>query len=151
LRGLSKDPLAGGTLLQLPIYALAARQQFCNGDPVHARYWLLSDQRSAPCYHLVVSPDVEARFAELVGIIATAVDAGVFPGAPVGPSGERQFEPCRFCDFDTVCPTTRDRQWARKHDDPVLGPALALFEATVPEELAGAVVRKFVDPDEVPA
>ena len=151
LRGLSKDPLAGGTLLQLPIYALAARAQFGNGGDVQARYWLLSDQRSAPCYRLVVTPEVEARFADMVALIATAVDAGVFPGAPVGPSAERGFELCRFCDFDTVCPTTRDRQWARKCGNPVLAPARALFEATVPEELAGTVVRTFVDPDEVPA
>ena len=149
LRALAKDPFAGGTLLQLPVYALAARSSFGKGGPVHARYWLLSDQRSAPCYHLVVTEEVEARFRELVGIIANAVDAGVFPGAPVGPSGERQFEPCRWCDFDTVCPSTRDRQWVRKEHAPEVAPARALFDATVPEELAGAVVRRFVDPNEV--
>jgi RecB family exonuclease len=151
LRSLSKDPLAGGTLLQLPIYALAARARFGNGGTVHARYWLLSDQRSAPCYHLVVTDEVEARFRLLVGLIASAVDAGAFPGAPVGPSGDRQFEQCRWCDFDVVCPSTRDRQWLRKERADDVAPAVALLGAAVPDDLAGAVVRRFVDPDEVGA
>jgi RecB family exonuclease len=151
LRGLSKDPLAGGTLLQLPIYASAAKARFGNGGTVHARYWLLSDQRSAPCYHLVVTDEVEARFHALVALIAEAVDAGAFPGAPVGPSGDRQFEQCRWCDFDTVCPSTRDRQWARKKRAPEVAPAVELLSAAVPDDLAGAVVRRFVDPDEVGA
>jgi RecB family exonuclease len=151
LRSLSKDPLAGGTLLQLPIYALAADARFGTGGTVHARYWLLSDQRSAPCYHLVVTQDVEARFRTLVALIAGAVDAGAFPGAPVGPSGDRQFEQCRWCDFDTVCPSTRDRQWARKERAAEVAPAVELLRAAVPEDLAGTVVRRFVDPDEVGA
>ena len=48
LRALSKDPLAGGRLLQLPVYAAAAVAAFGGEGPVHARYWLLSGTRSAP-------------------------------------------------------------------------------------------------------
>ena len=144
LSDLRKDPVAGGRLLQLPVYAMAARARFGDGGPVQARYWLLSEQRSAPCYSLTVTDDVQARFLDVLGLIAEAVEAGAFPGAPTEkPGSERQFEACRFCDFDRVCPSTRDRQWARKSDAPQLAPVLALMHASVPDELAGAVVEGF--------
>jgi len=143
LADLRKDPVAGGRLLQLPVYALAARARFGGEGPVQARYWLLSEQRVAPCYSLPVNEAVEARFVEVLGLIADAVEAGVFPGAPTDRQGERQFESCRTCEFDRVCPATRDRQWARKGGDPVLAPVIALMNATVPDELSGVVVGRF--------
>ena len=44
LKSLKKDPVAGGRLLQLPIYAMAAQARF-GGETVQARYWLLSAKR----------------------------------------------------------------------------------------------------------
>jgi hypothetical protein len=138
LSDLKKDPVAGGRLLQLPIYAMAARARF-GGESVRARYWLLSEKRSAPCYSLTISDDVQARFLYVLALIAGAVEAGAFPGAPTEKHGDRQFEACRFCDFDTLCPVTRDRQWARKSHDPGVAPVLALMNADAPDDL-GAVV-----------
>jgi hypothetical protein len=147
LRALSKDPLAGGTLLQLPVYAAAADSVFGNEGPVHARYWLLSGTRSAPCYNLVVTAEVQARFRHVLGLIASAVEEGAFPGVPAGPPGDRQFDGCRFCDFDRVCPAARDRQWARKSGALEMAPVVELVDAPVPDEVAGAVVKGFVDFD----
>jgi RecB family exonuclease len=144
LADLRKDPVAGGRLLQLPIYALAARARFGNDGPVQARYWLLSEQRSAPCYSLTVTDDVHARFLDVLSLITEAVEAGAFPGAPTERAGsERQFDGCRFCDFDSLCPATRDRQWARKSGARALAPVLALMNASAPEDVAGAVVAGF--------
>ena len=81
LSDLKKDPVAGGRLLQLPIYALAARARF-GGETVRARYWLLSEKRVAPCYSLTITDEVQARFVEVLALIADAVEAGAFPGAP---------------------------------------------------------------------
>jgi len=151
LRALTKDPLAGGTLLQLPIYALAAEQSFGAGATVLARYWLLSSERSAPSYHLLVTDEVQDRFRHVLGLIARAVDAGAFPGAPGATQGDRQFEACRFCDFDRLCPPDRDRQWARKVGSPGLATVADLFDAEVPDGLAHTVVRGLFDPDEMTA
>ncbi|MGA2520120.1 MAG: PD-(D/E)XK nuclease family protein [Acidimicrobiales bacterium] len=143
LADLRKDPVAGGRLLQLPVYAMAAQARFGDEAPVLARYWLLSEQRVAPCYNLPLTDAVQARFREVLGLIADAVEAGAFPGAPTEKPGERQFDSCRTCDFDVVCPSTRDREWARKNADPALAPVVALMNTTVPDDLAGAVVGRF--------
>jgi hypothetical protein len=115
---------------------------------VRARYWLLSDKRVAPCYSLTITDEVQARFLDVLALIAGAVEAGAFPGAPTD-KGDRQFEACRNCDFDGVCPSTRDRQWARKSGAPEVAPVLALMNADVPEHLEGAVVSGFGDEAEV--
>jgi len=148
LSDLKRDPVAGGRLLQLPIYALAARARF-GGETVRARYWLLSEKRVAPCYSLTITDEVQARFVEVLALIADAVEAGAFPGAPTEKNGDRQFDACRSCDFDVLCPVTRDRQWARKRGAPELAPVLALMNADVPDDLAGAVVDRFGDAFEV--
>ena len=143
---LVKDPVAGGRLLQLPLYALAAAARFEARPPVHARYWLLSGERSAPCYHLVVTPEVEARFRQVVGLIADAVESGCFPGVPGAPTFG-SFVNCRSCDFDAVCPTARDREWGRVYSAPELRGVVRLVEGGTPDGLDGVVVKRFVDPD----
>jgi hypothetical protein len=148
LRSLRKDPVAGGRLLQLPIYALAARAHF-GGDAVRARYWLLSEQRVAPCFSLSITPEVQTRFIDVLGLIAGGVEAGAFPGAPAENIGDRQFDACRICDFDVVCPVTRDRQWERKRGAPGLAPVVALMETEPGDDLAGAVIDGFGDEPEV--
>lgn len=153
LAALVKDPLAGGTLLQLPLYAMAARERFAAGshDPVHARYWLLSNERSAPCYHLVVTDEIEDRFRQVVGRIASGVEAGCFPGTPGAAIYDGRFENCRTCDFDSLCPPQRERQWNRKQSDPRLRPVIDLLRDELPERISGAVERGFVDPDQAVA
>jgi len=146
LSALKKDPVAGGRLLQLPIYAMAAQARFGDsGRSVRARYWLLSQRRVAPCFSLAITDEVRARFLTVLTLIAGAVEAGAFPGAPTEKPGDRQFDACRTCDFDTLCPVTRERQWARKSGAPALAPVLALMNAEVPDGLVGAVVDGFGD------
>jgi hypothetical protein len=146
LADLTRDPVAGGKLLQLPLYALAARDRFGGPGPVHARYWLLSGERSAPCFHLVVNDRVENRFRQVVGQIADGVEGGCFPGVPGTPM-YGGFVHCNSCDFNDICPPTRDRQWGRSYTTPELRGVVALVNGDVPDGLVGAVVKKFVDPD----
>jgi hypothetical protein len=128
---------------------MAAEDRFGGPRPVHARYWLLSGERSAPCFHLVVTNGVEARFRQVVALIADAVEGGCFPGVPGAPTYGRFFH-CTGCDFDDVCPTTRDRQWSRVYNTPELRGVVDLVGGDVPDELAGSVVKRFVDPDGTP-
>ena len=112
---------------------------------MQARYWLLSQKRVAPCFNLTITEEVQARFLAVLALIADAVEAGAFPGAPTEKPGDRQFDACRFCDFDVLCPVSRERQWARKSGDPEVSPVLALMHAEVPDDLEGAVVEGFDD------
>jgi RecB family exonuclease len=140
LADLRRDPVAGGRLLQLPVYASAARARFGGPGPVVARYWLLSEQRAAPSYTVTVTDEVERRFLDVLGLIAGGIEAGLFPGAPTERWGERQFDACRSCDLDRMCPPDRDRQWVRKGGDPALAPVTALAHTAAPGAMAGTVV-----------
>jgi len=65
----------------------------------------------------------------------------VFPG-----TGQRALRHCVGCDFDDVCPTSRDRQWSRTYNTPELHGVVSLVNGDVPDGLAGSVVKRFVDP-----
>jgi ATP-dependent helicase/nuclease subunit B len=142
--------VAAGTRLQLPLYAAAARARFAPGSatPVLARYWLLSSERSAPGYHLVVTEEVEARFRRVIGLIAQGIEDGCFPGVSGPALFDGRFENCRTCDFDSVCPADREQHWNRKLGDPRLRPVMGLLHEDVSDSLAGTVVKGFVDPEE---
>ncbi len=146
LKDLTGDPVMRGTRLQLPLYGMAARARFGGEGPVHARYWLLSGDRSASCYHLRLTEAVEDRFRQVVGLVADGIEAGVFPGIP-GPPLETGYLGCNWCDFNSVCPPGRDRQWARKRGGRELAPIAELLDGPLQPELQGAVVRGFVDPE----
>ena len=137
---LGDDPLDGGRRLQLPLYAMAARQAFAHGGPVRARYWMVSAERSAALYELELTEPVERHFGEVVGRITAGIEAGCFPAIP-GPPREHGFEGCAWCDFDRVCPATRDRQWAAKRAGAELAPVVELVDAEAPEALPGTLVR----------
>jgi RecB family exonuclease len=79
LANLLQDPVDRGRRLQLPLYAKAAADRFGQDSPVRARYWLLSSQRSAPCYELPLTEVVEERFTEAVRVIVDAIGSGLFP------------------------------------------------------------------------
>jgi RecB family exonuclease len=149
LSDLTRDPVAGGRFLQLPLYAMAALDRFGGPRPVHARYWLLSGERSAPCFHLVVTADVEARFRQVVRLIADGVEDGCYPAVPGAPTF-RSFANCTGCDFDDVCPTSRDREWGRLYNRPELRGVVSLVKGDVPDGLSGSVIKGFVDPDDGP-
>ncbi|MHB8439268.1 MAG: PD-(D/E)XK nuclease family protein [Acidimicrobiales bacterium] len=140
LKSLSGDPVMGGRKLQLPVYALAARATFGPDSPVRARYWMVSGERTATFYTLEFTDEIDAHFRDVLLRIATAVDEGLFPAIP-GPQTMFGFEGCRFCDFDHVCPPTRDRQWESKRSSPELAAVHSQRDVEVPESLLGAVVR----------
>ena len=139
LRKLLRDPVANGTRLQLPLYALAAARRFGAGDRIRARYWLLSTERSSPSYDLPLTEAVLDRFREIVGRILAATTEGVFPAVPGKPRAE-SFENCSSCPYDSICPPDRDVRWALERQSPGAAPALDVLEAPVPDELAGIVV-----------
>jgi hypothetical protein len=107
---------------------------------VRARYWLLSEERSAPSYHLAVNGEVEERLRDVVRKIARGIDEGTFPGKP-GKRSWNGFDNCTFCDFDRLCPRDRRRQWELKKRASELADIVSLDEGPVDRSLADAVLK----------
>jgi len=116
------DPMDGGRRLQLPVYALAAQEQF-PGATVQASYWFLTDP--APPVRVALDDKTMRRFDEVVGAIADGIEDGLFLANP-GEEAFEGWENCRFCPFDRVCPSDRDEIYGRTSADPNAAPYLRL-------------------------
>jgi RecB family exonuclease len=122
------DPTAGGTKLQLPVYAYAARAALGRPDaPVAAEYWFLRKDRGKRI-ELALTPQVERVYAETLAVIADGMAAGLFPHRPPAQDGWGGFVECRFCDPDGFGVHERRDQWTRKCDDPRLAAYLRLVD-----------------------
>jgi hypothetical protein len=104
---LAADPVDHGTRLQLPIYALAARRGFGADAPVEAHYWYVSAPGGFEQIGFAVGHEELGRFAHVLGVIVSGIEAGAFPGRP-GKAALLGFDNCRWCAFDPICPTDRD-------------------------------------------
>lgn len=119
------DPHPGGSHLQLPIYAQAAR--LSQGDPearVHASYWFISTRGQFKEIGYDVTPDVLARTTEIVATIGAGIDAGFFPAHPRHTT--RPWPDCVYCDPDNLGVKDLERRWLAHHADPSLRPYLEL-------------------------
>ncbi len=121
------DPVVGGTKLQLPVYALAAREQYGDADtPVAASYWFVRRDRG----HLVLplTPEVRETYAATLALLARSIAAGVFPTrAPE--DADFAWVQCPYCNPDGLGHAERRRQWEAKRADPALAEYVGLAEA----------------------
>jgi RecB family exonuclease len=124
---IEKDPVAGGRRLQLPLYGLAARARF-GGDPVEARYWVVSEKADFKRVGITVDEAVEARLHEVVGVMVGGITAGRFPARPGEEDWRGGWDHCRFCAFDRLCQADRDRRWERVRSSPELASYVAMAE-----------------------
>ncbi len=129
-RGLSQeDPDLAGTKLQLPVYALAGRAAVGRLDaPVHAAYWFITEGRGEWRWiGLDVDQGVMQRFDEVVEVILSGIEGGIFAPRP----RERDnpaFVECPYCDPDGLGTSELRTQWMRKRHAPELSEYLALAE-----------------------
>lgn len=129
-KGLSEtDPDLQGEKLQLPVYGYAARQHA--GDPtarVHAEYWFIGprDRRTRIGYDL--TPEVEARYGDVLVTIADGVAAGVFPHRPPEDNPWASWVECPYCDVDGLGAEPHRNRWSRKKSEAALAGLLALIE-----------------------
>jgi RecB family exonuclease len=121
------DDFAGGTALQLAVYGLAVRADARH--PVRSSYWFVSERGGFARHGYTLTPDREARFSEVVGVLADTMSHGQFPANPVG-SGRVQLENCTYCAYNDVCPGDREAGWARSREDPALAAYVELAEST---------------------
>ena len=126
-QAVKKDPVDAGRRLQLPIYTLALQKSLGEDVTVAAAYWFVSSRgrfEILPSEPVEMGPVAE-RFDIAVGTIAQGIGEGLFPANP-GPEDRNGFSNCRYCDFNTLCPSRRDIHWERKQADPRLQAYLQL-------------------------
>lgn len=139
VKGSGTDPTVGGTKLQLPVYALAARAHF-GGDTandsatpntasVRGAYWFISSGRGGwEWLELPVDDTVMTRFAEVVSLIAAGIRRGVFIGLAQPSDDRHHYRVCPYCDPDGLGTTDVRHSWRRKRDDPALAAFAELVE-----------------------
>jgi hypothetical protein len=131
------DVVARGTLLQLPVYAMAARAAFPDATSVEAYYWFIGQRGEIGMLGGLMDDATEDRFRAVVGTIADGIEGGLFPARP----GEEMWLPgvgithqnCRYCEFDKLCPTGRGEQWVTLRDRDELRPYVELAEGPLPD------------------
>ena len=122
-----KSPLKHGQLLQLPIYALAARDAYGDAS-VAAYYWFASEQRDYDLRGYEVDDEKLDDFRNTLALIVGGIGSGVFPARPGNPTGEGGYENCNICPFDRLCPRDRETRWERKRRAPELRSYVGLAE-----------------------
>ena len=127
-RKLEDDPVQGGRLLQLPVYALGAREHYPAASAVvESRYWFTRQDTAEGDRFAGYAVDevVENRFREVLGTIFDGIAGGVFVGDP-GEPRQGGYEHCQWCPYDAVCGASRAREFAQKSSDPSLATFLKL-------------------------
>ena len=130
------DPTAGGTRLQLPVYAHAARAAFGQEDTaVGAAYWFVSTRGEFRWSELELTGSVEARVDEVLRAITDGIEHGVFP-CRVDPPDTRPRRWRTFDDPDMLGTRDRYREWERKRGAPEVAAYVALRPRPAPESSA---------------
>jgi len=120
------EPTVGGTRLQLPVYALAARAAVDAPDAdVLAEYWFATNKGRFQTRTVPLTPQVHATVVADVATIVSGIEAGLFPAHPRRPTWQFWID-CPACDPDGVGTSERWHEWTRKKDSPVLAEYVAL-------------------------
>lgn len=124
--GMAEDPLDGGRRLQLPLYARIVAEKLDRDGPRTALYWLTRHGDIKP---MELEEQLESDLNRTVSAALDGISGGLFPGVPGEAIGwpRLTFENCRYCDFDRICPTDRQREWDGIRNDPALTSAAPLL------------------------
>jgi len=122
------DPVLGGSKLQLPVYANAARQRLGGPDtPVEAAYWFVRKSRGTRI-GVPLTSRVELTYAHTLEVIVSSMATGLFPGrAPEGPD-YTPYRQCEYCNPDGLGHGEARVRWERKRSDPALRRYVELVE-----------------------
>lgn len=141
-RGLSEDdPVPGGALLQLPLYAAAVRQVLGGDGDVLGQFWFVSAKGGFVRHGYPVTDAVASHSLDAIRAIVDGIEAGHFPLHPREPSW-LPFNPCWFCDPDDLGTRQVHRTWERKRFDPELRRYLGLVEPTLLTEIEAAEAER---------
>lgn len=136
---LDEDPVAGGTRLQLPVYALAARRDLGEAStPTRAQYWFVRGRDRGKRIEVVLDDAMEQRYAQALGRLVAGIADGRFPGK-VAKDPSYGYVECPWCTPDGIGHTEAREAYVRKRGVPALADLMRLIDpdataATGPEE-----------------
>ncbi|MGY1753811.1 PD-(D/E)XK nuclease family protein [Blastococcus sp. SYSU D01042] len=120
------DPVRGGSKLQLPVYAHAARQAYDRpDDEVEAAYWFVRKDKGRIAVPL--TPEVEQVYAQTLQTIVTGIRGGLFPARPPE-KDDYAYVQCAYCNPDGIGHGQARSRWLRTKRDPRLAELVALIE-----------------------
>jgi hypothetical protein len=119
------NPVAGGTKLQLPVYAHAARDAYGADAEVEAAYWFV--RRDKGRIELPLTDQVERTYAETLQTIVSSIRGGLFPARPPVEL-DYAYVQCAYCNPDAIGHAEARRRWERKKPDPRLHELVTLIE-----------------------
>jgi ATP-dependent helicase/nuclease subunit B len=123
------DPVAGGTKLQLPVYALAARQTY-NREQAEAMYWFARRDRGTRIT-LQLDDQLEQIYARTLTTIVTSIATGLFPAkSPEVP--DVRWVRCPWCNPDGLGHGQARARYERKRHAPMLADLIALIDSGAP-------------------
>ena len=94
------------------------------GASIRALYRFLDDEEEIG---IDLDSDVVERAGEVISVIADGIEQGLFPFNP-GEADWVSFKHCRYCEFNSLCPTNRDEVWESAREIPELESYVALVE-----------------------
>lgn len=119
------DPVMHGHRLQLPVYALAARDRFGAPEtPVRAEYWFATRKGGFTAIGYDVDDAVLAELRAALTVIVGGIRSGLFPPRPKADSGAYH---CVYCDADGLGDQPTTRAWERVRTAPELTSYVALI------------------------
>jgi RecB family exonuclease len=127
------NPMLGGRFLQLPIYALAFRDQ--SNGPVQARYWFISEKAGFESKNLELNDAAYTKFGEIMNTLVDTMQAGYFPANPGDETwyNAASYDNCKYCPYDLLCPSAqRTEMWQTAIKDPGLKAFAELAKASAP-------------------
>jgi len=123
-----EDPLAAGTRIQLAAYTRAVetwlKSQRLEPPEIEAAYWYISRKGNFGLLRQKLDPKLSAVFDEAISVVDDSMRKGCFPQVPGGETmrpGRTSWDNCVYCDYDTICPASRDQLAERKKGDQVAG------------------------------
>jgi RecB family exonuclease len=121
------DPTLGGSKLQLPVYAHAARARYGNdATAIQAQYWFVR-RDAGTRVQLPLTDDVEMAYARALDVLAQSIVGGLFPlRAPEG--ADFVYVQCPYCNPDGIGHSENRERWERKRPDAALRELITLID-----------------------
>ena len=129
-RGIPTDVVVGGTKLQLPAYAIAAKQAY-GREKAEAAYWFASGRDRGEVIPVVLDAQTERVYGSAIGTLAAGIAGGLFiPRPPT--TEDHGYIQCSFCNPDGVGYSEVQLAYERKRSDPALAALLSLTDPASP-------------------
>jgi ATP-dependent helicase/nuclease subunit B len=137
-RVLETDPVAGGTKLQLPAYAHAARQ-LLGGQRAEAAYWFVRRGKRGRI-PVPLTDELEQTYATTVGVLARSIAAGLYPARPPEVP-DFAWVQCPYCNPDGIGHGDARARYEHKRRDPALRELVELIDPVAVADAEAEEVR----------